>query len=59
LRHLRARGPNLFDASFLGFSPGEYAKSVVIGDLDGDGRLDLVVGKDFALAVLMGKGDGT
>jgi hypothetical protein len=38
-------------------------KSVVLTDLNGDGRLDIVLGNDsfgsYSLSVLLGKGDGT
>ncbi|HEV2425510.1 MAG TPA: choice-of-anchor D domain-containing protein [Terriglobia bacterium] len=42
-------------------SAGNEADSVVLGDLNGDSKLDLVVGQgtDATVAVLLGNGDGT
>jgi hypothetical protein len=43
------------------YPAGDGAYSVAIGDVDGDGDLDIVTANDLAgtLSVLLGKGDGT
>jgi hypothetical protein len=46
---------------------GQYAHSVVVGDLNGDGKPDLAVANNYtdantatgSVAVLLGNGDGT
>jgi hypothetical protein len=40
-------------------SGGSDAASIVLADMDGDGKLDLVVQNGISSAVLRGKGDGT
>jgi hypothetical protein len=40
-------------------SPGIYASSVAVADLNGDGRLDLAVAGGEYISVLLGRGDGT
>jgi len=57
---MAVEGP-LFAAPFMSFDTGVYPFSVALGDLDGDGRPDLVVANDFenSVSVLLGNGDGT
>src|SRR5512133_1176137 len=41
-------------------SPGMFAVGIAIGDLDGDGNLDVLApGANSGMAVLLGRGDGT
>jgi hypothetical protein len=51
----------LFAAPFLSFGAGGDPRSVAIGDLNGDGKPDLVVANytSHTVSVLLGKGDGT
>ena len=53
-------GP-LFAAPFLSFDTGGYPYSVAIGDLNGDGKPDLVTANytSSTVSVLLGNGDGT
>ena len=56
-----AADPFLFQASFVSFSAGNLPISVAIGDLNGDGRPDLVVANTHSNSVsaLLGNGNGT
>src|SRR5439155_441337 len=55
-----ASGP-LFAAPFLSFDTGSNPNSVAIGDVNGDGKPDLVVANTYSstVSVLLGNGDGT
>ncbi|WP_164928756.1 FG-GAP-like repeat-containing protein [Gloeobacter violaceus] len=41
------------------FAAGERPYSVAVGDLDGDGDLDLAVADEYSVSVLLGNGDGS
>jgi len=61
---LLGNGNGTFQAPVLYSSGGPLAESVAMADLNGDGKLDVVLagylaGRDGAVAVLLGKGDGT
>ncbi|HET9233878.1 MAG TPA: VCBS repeat-containing protein, partial [Candidatus Eisenbacteria bacterium] len=51
----------LFAASYLVFDTGNNPGCVAMGDLNGDGRIDLVVANSGAnsVSVLLGNGGGT
>jgi Bacterial Ig-like domain (group 3)/FG-GAP-like repeat len=60
---LLGRGDGTFQGA-LTFAPGgDWAYSVAVGDVNGDGKPDLIVADQLtsggAIAVLLGKGDGT
>jgi hypothetical protein len=40
-------------------SGGPYARSVALGDVNGDGKPDLLIANDNSVGVLLGNGDGT
>src|SRR6267154_1773584 len=57
----RSAAAPLFAAPFLSFDAGFYPHSVAVADLNGDGKLDLVVANDrsSSVSVLLGNGNGT
>src|SRR5258706_1149445 len=50
----------LFNAPFLAFGTGSVPLGIAIGDMNSDGKLDLVVANNYdnPVSVLLGKGDG-
>jgi hypothetical protein len=56
---LLGNGDGTFQAA-LTYNPDVYgATSVAVSDVDGDGRVDLLLAGDGAISVLLGNGDGT
>ena len=57
---LLGNGDGTFQAA-VNYGAGDWPSSVAIGDLDGDGDLDLAVANDDSddVSVLLGNGDGT
>jgi hypothetical protein len=62
---LLGNGNGTFQAAVVYFSGGSEANSVAVSDVNGDGRLDLIVGNncfscgDSTVSVQLGNGDGT
>ncbi len=50
---------SIFEVPTLYRSGGQYALSVAVGDVNQDGKLDLVMANDSGVGVLLGNGDGT
>ena len=55
---LLGNGNGTFQAP-VAYAAGSFDFSVVIGDVNGDGRPDLIAGNPKVVSVLLGKGDGT
>ncbi len=54
-----AAAPTL-PSAFLSYDYGNYPTSVALGDLNGDGKLDLALtSNDGRVSILLGQGDGT
>ena len=55
-----SRPTPLFEARFLAFEAGDNPTSLAVGDVNADGKPDLVVAHQSAntVSVLLGKGDG-
>ena len=54
-----APGDPLFLPTVTYATSGAFSASVAVGDLRGDGKLDLVVANQSTISVLLGNGDGT
>jgi len=56
---LLGNGNGTFQPAVTYASGASYPASVTVADVNGDGKLDLVVAGDGTVGVLLGKGDGT
>jgi len=55
---LPGKGDGTFRAAVT-YAAGGWARSVAVGDFNGDGKPDLAVAHDYGVSVLLGNGDGT
>ena len=56
---LLGNGDGTFQQAVTYFSGGEGAASIAVGDVNGDGKPDILVTNDSGIGVLLGNGDGT
>jgi len=56
---LLGNGDGTFQTAVTYDSGGLYANSIAVADINGDGKLDVVVANANSVTVLLGKGDGT
>jgi hypothetical protein len=56
---LLGNGDGTFQTAVTYGSGGQFASPVVLADVNGDGKLDLLVGNEGTVGVLLGNGDGT
>jgi Big-like domain-containing protein/VCBS repeat protein len=56
---LRGNGDGTFQPPVSYSSGGNHPYSVAVGDVNGDGKPDLLVANDTTIGVLLGNGDGT
>ena len=56
---LLGNGNGTFEPAVAYETGGQYSSPVAIADLNGDGKLDLVVANEDSIGVLLGNGDGT
>lgn len=56
---LLGNGDGMFQPTVIYGSGGQYASSVTVADVNGDGKPDLLVANDGTVGVLFGNGDGT
>ena len=55
---LLGNGNGTFGAAAT-FAAGNFARTIAVGDINGDGKLDAAVANNGSVSVLLGNGDGT